>query len=565
MANYSLVVNSKFKPYSFDELVKPYLMYKQAYDEQEKALSDLSVKANVWKDLINPDLEANAYKNFSTYTNDLENSVGTLSKYGLTPAARQAMINMKKRYASEITPIEVAYTTRQKQAESQQNAKNQNSTLEFSRWASTTSLDEYMKNPQLAYDSYSGKQVAEQVSTAVAALSKRMQQNPVEWKGILGNQYFQGIIQKGFSPEAVLEVLEKSPNASPILKKIVDEAVSSTNVRDWNDEKDLSRAYNYANSGLWNAVGDTQYQIQSNKDYDYAMQEKMALDKEKREEEREEERRRKEEENNKLHYRAVPKTTVNGDVDTNQVNDALMLLQEISSDPRLIFKKDTRLVRDPKDTPIPGSLTPIVRPAPKEETYFPYQEKLSELTKKYGLNIHFTETDGKISSNLSENLDKLKEIIESSAIRSFSYKPNITQSDLIAQVLRENVRSFYRRADNTGVYELDEGEKSGSPISIDDLNDYFISDSDIDFDADLGFVINATNSKGETRSAVVDTELLDDPYRTFSRAQQAIKIALDNNEPATANSYIKALMKAFYKRFNTLEKRESNTFSKEEK
>ena len=35
MANYSLVVNSKFRPYSFDELVKPYMMYGQAYDEQQ--------------------------------------------------------------------------------------------------------------------------------------------------------------------------------------------------------------------------------------------------------------------------------------------------------------------------------------------------------------------------------------------------------------------------------------------------------------------------------------------------------------------------------------------------
>ena len=54
-------------------------------------------------------------------------------------------------------------------------------------------------------------------------------------------------------------MLEKSPNASPILNKIVDDAVSSTNVRNWKDEKALSKAYIYSNSALWKAVGDTQY------------------------------------------------------------------------------------------------------------------------------------------------------------------------------------------------------------------------------------------------------------------------------------------------------------------
>ena len=54
---------------------------------------------------------------YKTYADDLETRAGMLAKEGLTPASRKSMLDMKTRYSSEITPIEQAYTTRQKQAE----------------------------------------------------------------------------------------------------------------------------------------------------------------------------------------------------------------------------------------------------------------------------------------------------------------------------------------------------------------------------------------------------------------------------------------------------------------
>ena len=134
---------------------------------------------------------------------------------------------------------------------------------------------------------------------------------------------------------------------------------------------------------------------------------------------------------------------------------------------------------------------------------------------------------------------------------------------MITQVIKENIRTHHSRSNNTGLWEFSNNKK-GDEIDIKDLNSYFTSDADIDFDPDLGFIINSTDSKGETRSAIIDTELLDDQNRTFSRAQQAIKVALENGEDELAITLIEALMEAFYKRYNTLEKRQSNTFSKEE-
>lgn len=552
-ANY-IVINSKFKPFSYAEMLQPVQMATLAHQEVENEYAELATKANVWDEMANEQTDPYAYKMYKTYSNDLEEQAGQLAREGLTPASRQNMLRMKQRYSSDIIPIEQAYKRRQELIDEQRKLLAQDNTLMFDRNASMLSLDDLIKNPQLTYQSYSGATLAKQVGTAAQNLAKEMRENPRKWRSILGNQYFETIMQKGYRPEEIIQVLQNDPNASSVLKGIVEDAVGSSNISSWGDQATLNRAYDYARQGLWNAVGETRYENLTNKDYDYAMKEAL------------ERKKKTQEEKSRLYYRAVPKTTVNGDKDTRQMNEDLKLLQEIMANPALLDKKDTRTVRDPKYIS-PDPMTSLVMDSglgeSRQETYYPYQEKLAELSKRYG-NVNYTLTNGKLSSsNFAELAQQLDKDIRSSAVRSFSYKPNITQSDLITQVLKENTRSYYRRSNNTGLYELEDNKK-GDAIDIEDLNSYFTSDSDIDFDPDLGFIINSTDSKGKTRSAVIDTELLDDPNRTFSKAQSSIKAALDNGEDELATLLIEATMKAFYDRYNTLEKRQSNTFSKEE-
>ncbi len=458
---------------------------------------------------------------------------------------------MKQRYSSDIVPIEQAYKRRQELIDEQRKLLAQDNTLMFDRNASMLSLDDLIKNPQLTYQSYSGATLAKQVGTAAQSLAKEMRDNPRKWRTILGNQYFETIMQKGYRPEEIIQVLQNDPNASSVLKGIVEDAVGSSNIASWGDASTLNRAYEYARQGLWNAVGETQYQIQSNKAYDYAMQDQLARNKEERA------RAAKEaEERARLYYRAVPKTTVDGDKETTQMNDDLKFIQEVMRDPSILNKTEQRYA--------PGYTTQYgITVGGGEYTAKPNEERLKELSKRYGFDISINNTDGVYTTNLDGLAQQLQKDIRSSVVRSFSYKPNITQSDLITQVLKENTRSYYRRSNSTGLWELDDNKK-GDEVDIEDLNNYFTSDADIDFDPDLGFIINSTDSKGTTRSAILDTELLDDQNRTFSRAQQAIKVALENGEDELATTLIDATMEAFYKRYNTLEKRQSNTFSKEE-
>lgn len=264
MPNYSLVINSQFKPFSYQEMLAPTLMATQAHQELENQYGELATKANVWEEMANEQTDPYAYKMYKTYANDLEEQAGQLAREGLNAASRRNMLNMRARYSKEIVPIEQAYSARQKQAEEQQKALLQDPTLMLSRRAATTSLDDYIRNPQLGYDAYSGKLITAQAASAAGALSKEMRDNPRKWRSILGNSYYETMMQKGFSSDAVLQAIQNNPNAAPELMRIVEDAVNSSGVRNWGDQDTLNRAYDYARQGLWSAVGETQYQTLEN-------------------------------------------------------------------------------------------------------------------------------------------------------------------------------------------------------------------------------------------------------------------------------------------------------------
>lgn len=282
MANYSLVINSQFKPFSYQEMLAPTLMATQAHQELENQYGELATKASVWEEMANEQTDPYAYKMYKTYANDLEEQAGQLAREGLNAASRRDMLNMRARYSKEITPIEQAYTTRQKQAEQQQQALLQDPTLMLSRRAATTSLDDYIRNPQLAYEAYSGKLITAQAASAASALAKEMQEKPRKWRSILGNSYYETMMQKGFSSQAVLQAIQDNPNAAPQLTRIVEDAINSSGVRDWGDQATIARAIDYAKQGLWSAVGETQYQTLDNWRAKMAEQEAMQKRAEKR-------------------------------------------------------------------------------------------------------------------------------------------------------------------------------------------------------------------------------------------------------------------------------------------
>lgn len=277
-----LVINSKFRPFSYDELIKPLMQYKEAYDKVEADYSNLAAQAEQWKDVANQTQSPEAYAKYSKYVNDLNNIVDDFSK-GMTPQNRSQLFAMTRRYASDIKPIENAANRRKELADEQRKINVQDPTRIWQHKVSEMSLDEFIKNPSADYgQSISGATLTAQAAQAAGALSKEMIDNPRKWRSILGNSYYETIMQKGFSSNAVLQAIQNNPNAAPELLKIVEDTVNSSGIRNWGDKTAIDRAYNYARQGLWSAVGETQYQNLDNWRAKMAEQEAMQVRAEKR-------------------------------------------------------------------------------------------------------------------------------------------------------------------------------------------------------------------------------------------------------------------------------------------
>lgn len=289
MPNYNLVINSTFQPFSFEEMLQPVMIAQAAHREVEDAYSDLSTKAGEFEALAESEKLRNGdnsetYKRYSSYARDLKAQVDSLMKEGLTSSSRNRMVELKRRYATDIDPIKKASERLKDLSDERRKQETANPTLRYERGYNEIGIDELLLNPNLTYGkSYSGALIEQQAATAASALAKNMREDPKGWQKILGNQYYQRKIQRGYTPEEVLLASLGDPNAPKELQEIMTKAITTSGIESWEgyfDNKDnitqkgqsiLSDVRSFAGRGLNTAVGGTEYERVSNKAYDYAM------------------------------------------------------------------------------------------------------------------------------------------------------------------------------------------------------------------------------------------------------------------------------------------------------
>lgn len=266
MANYSLVVNSKFQPFSFDRYLQPYQIYGQNYKEIEEQYTDLSTKAGIWDGLANEQTDPRTYKMYKTYANDLENQASQLASEGLNAVSRKNMLNMRARYSKEIIPIEQAYNRKSKLAEEQRKLRAANPSIMFDRDFSSISLDDLLDNPELSYTSVSGDDLYKKgKEAAISASSRMMNVSPA-----LQGQYWK--IRQGYGADAANKFLLNQSNI-PELKDAINRIVSQSGVT----KENLSRAIDYTISGIMSGISYNE-SYQANRGYiDPAERERLAL------------------------------------------------------------------------------------------------------------------------------------------------------------------------------------------------------------------------------------------------------------------------------------------------
>lgn len=266
MANYNLVVNSKFQPFSFERYIQPYQMYEEAYKNVENALGELSANASVWEKLANEQTDKEVYDMYKAYADDLNRSVEDLTKYGLNASSRRDLLNLRSRYRKEITPIEQAFNLRRQHIDEQRKMRQADNTVEFDMDASTARLIDYINNPSMTYTPVSKGLVTKRVADAVKNYSNTMLRNPSAWRNTASGQLLERIQQYGLTNADVQEIIN-NPNAFPEIQKLISDVVESTGVESWNKPKVLEAVKAAAREGLFAGLGKTIVDVQKNSNY----------------------------------------------------------------------------------------------------------------------------------------------------------------------------------------------------------------------------------------------------------------------------------------------------------
>ena len=181
---------AEFKPFTFDELLKPALMATQAHEAQQEAIAAADEKAAVLRDtaLANPDSEAaKMYLAFSDRSKAISRD---LARNGLSANSRQSIVALRKLYGENITPLIVANAERQKHIDLYDKQK-----IADPSWVGANprnyELSDYLHGNSPSTYGVSGAKLKADMATIATSLSKQIQVDPnTPWKnGGDGYQY----------------------------------------------------------------------------------------------------------------------------------------------------------------------------------------------------------------------------------------------------------------------------------------------------------------------------------------------------------------------------------------
>lgn len=259
MANYSLIIDSTFQPFSFERYIQPYQIYDQAYREVEDNLSDLEMEAGQWDKLANAQTDPKTHATYKKYAKDLRKQADALAKYGLNPQSRRGMLDMRRRFSSEITPIVKAYERRRQLAD-EQRQRNSDGTLRFSTDFSKLSLDAMVDNPELSYTTVSGHEVMDRASKMFSRLAQVIDKEPSVSKREDLKGYLQILRQSGYDPAVALE--DYGAEMPPEIKRVydnIDESFANE------PAYDKEWGHSWIGQAAYDAIGTKAYEIMDDK------------------------------------------------------------------------------------------------------------------------------------------------------------------------------------------------------------------------------------------------------------------------------------------------------------
>lgn len=245
--NYSFVVDSSFTPFSMQELLTPFVMYKDEFEKQEAAYEDLSTKADRFKYLSESLPEGSKGRQiYEGYANELSKQAADLAQNGLSINTRRALTNLKRRYQGEIGRLDLADQALQEEKKLRRQMNAKDSSMLYAN--DNLSIDQFLDNNTPNLYNISGTELYTRGTAAGKAASSRIYSAGDEGS-TLGNYYRKWTERNGYSKES-MDAFRANASAIPELQQAADAILQERGVLDNLQGANLERARQSVLNGI---------------------------------------------------------------------------------------------------------------------------------------------------------------------------------------------------------------------------------------------------------------------------------------------------------------------------
>ena len=271
MAQAYITTGSQFTPYTFDELLKPFLLYKEELDKQTKDFEDYDTNAEAIGAFLDSNLDSDIDSTYTNYMDALNSAATDLSKQGLTPESKEKLSALKRSFNKDMLPIKAGIEARDKARQQWNELSAKDRTLMTSFNPNTASVSAFMNGKTPESINVSGNDLMQRAYNIAQVVSKNNIQDP-EFMKVMGGQYYQIKQEYGLDSPEMDAFIRDNVVGVPEIDAMIQEVLSSSNV-DKLSAEDQDRAIKYALEGAFNGMQrNISYNYQTNRQWDFDKQ-----------------------------------------------------------------------------------------------------------------------------------------------------------------------------------------------------------------------------------------------------------------------------------------------------
>lgn len=308
MAKYLVTSGSAFRPFTYDELVKPIQQMAEAHNSAQDAYDQIGAEAESLRRYLDQEPEDSvARKMYNSYMDKLSTLQNNLWSNGYNAQTRRDLSAARAGYASDITRLGSAIKTRQERSAAYWKTKHDNPDMVMGVDPGSGSLDDYLKNDSFGqnYFAYSGNQFAKEVGSEIKARASewlsdpRIERDP-ELKGWLTRIQTSGATNAEVNAAyaAVVGLIGNDPTnlsritpemlapldtKTRILAGTLISNLQATGVAGQVDANEFGRLMQYGLRGLSEGVGKTETKDFEDKEYEFQQKLRLMDEQQKRE------------------------------------------------------------------------------------------------------------------------------------------------------------------------------------------------------------------------------------------------------------------------------------------